>query len=1127
MKYSYCVTGIDETTAHGKILSSLPDGSTVLECGCATGYLTKYMTEQKRCEVFGIEIDPDGARQASKYARHVQCADLSRDRWDDLYHMEQFDVILFADVLEHLTNPEDVLRRAVPLLKADGRVIISVPNIAHNDLILKLLNNRFDYTELGLLDNTHVHFWAANNLADLAHSCGLTLETVDGTLCRTGMSEQFSQTPCMIDPDTYEVLRRRREGEVYQYVVVARKQAYAQAHHMETQILLPGYDSSIRKVSLKELMDKCSDLTRKMEASEAQQAQLMAEKEALSRKQEDAEQQLKEQARAAEAGKALLEERTARLQAMGKDLAMITEVLKDARTRVELLEEKNAGMEKAMREAAESREQETNETLIRKEKECEARLKACEEDLRSQLRDAQARVTALESLRMGQEAQITALRNNHQTDWCRHEAERADLKNEIQALKGMNSEYEAEIRDLRAKNDELTVRTQQMTETARELNSTIDGLKAETEEQKRLTRLYSDRCDEYTSSRSWKMTAWYRRLGGMMKNAGKKYRRKMAPIPEAGERAGDVQPAAVPQDPAEALKANIRARCTNVNRGMVSVVIPIYDRTDVLRTSIESILNQTYQNLELILVCDGSPKATLDIVEKYRRNPKVRIYTYPDNSGNAVRGRNLAIREALGEYLAFQDSDDIAEPDRLALSVACMEQEHADVVYGGWRALIEDRKVEGLTNGQEVFSPDCDLEFLKKVCVPCQSTVMCRTAALRDVGGLKPDMRYREDHELWVRLAYYGYKFKAIQKVLTNLRLHGNNLELSFKDNDSHWADMVEKEYKTRGRLPKRIGFLIAGTTISGGVNVICTYANHLKQAGYDVFLINTGEGRSIPWFEHQDVGIFSVDCAPKDLDILVSTFWLTDYFAEHLDAKRKLYLVQSDERKFYDRNTMEKQMVAETYERQDREFMVIARWMQEWMKSEYGRDAVLIPNGIDVDRFAGANALAPRNQKRLRVLVEGAPKSGLKNVAAAFDIVKGLDVEIWYVNPTGEPSDFPADRVFHRLSQKEMAEVYKSCDVLLKTSRFESFCLPALEMMAGGGVPVVARVNGVDEFIQTGTNGYIFEQNDLQKARKIISGLAANRKRLHQLGYAAKNTARQYDWQKSYEKLDELIAGA
>jgi O-antigen biosynthesis protein len=244
------------------------------------------------------------------------------------------------------------------------------------------------------------------------------------------------------------------------------------------------------------------------------------------------------------------------------------------------------------------------------------------------------------------------------------------------------------------------------------------------------------------------------------------------------------------------------ASISPANNPLISVVIPIYDRTRELIESIESILHQTYQHFELLLVTDGSPEETIAVVERYRNNPKVRIFLYPTMTGNAVRGRNTGIKEAKGEFIAFHDSDDVAEPTRLKDSLEYIEKYNADVVYGGWRALVDgSRKDIEIVNGQEIFSPEVQFDALKESNIICQSTVMARRSALLAVGGFKPKMRYREDHELWLRLSHFGYKFKAIPAVLTNLRLHSGNNELNFKHEDAKWKKLALEEYTLKSRL--------------------------------------------------------------------------------------------------------------------------------------------------------------------------------------------------------------------------------------------------------------------------------------------------------------------------------------
>lgn len=111
----------------------------------------------------------------------------------------------------------------------------------------------------------------------------------------------------------------------------------------------------------------------------------------------------------------------------------------------------------------------------------------------------------------------------------------------------------------------------------------------------------------------------------------------------------------------------VRSKYPNFARTgiLFSVIIPIYDRVALLDEAIRSILDQDMNDWELLLVCDGSPPETLAVVQQYSNHPRVRVLHLPKSSGNAVRARNKGILEARGKLLAFLDSDDRAEPDRL------------------------------------------------------------------------------------------------------------------------------------------------------------------------------------------------------------------------------------------------------------------------------------------------------------------------------------------------------------------------------------------------------------------------------------------------------------------------------
>jgi glycosyltransferase involved in cell wall biosynthesis len=557
---------------------------------------------------------------------------------------------------------------------------------------------------------------------------------------------------------------------------------------------------------------------------------------------------------------------------------------------------------------------------------------------------------------------------------------------------------------------------------------------------------------------------------------------------------------------------------------LISVVIPIYDREQELRESIESILNQTFQNFELILVCDGSPPGTLKVVDEYKDHPKVRIFKYFNNSGNAVRGRNKAIKEARGRYLAFQDSDDIAEPNRLEISLKYLEEYDVDVVYGGWRAYMDgSRKIEGLKDGQEIMSPDCDFEMLKEVCVPCQSTVMCKLDALRKVGGFKTVMRYREDHELWLRLAYFGYRFKAIPKVLTNLRLHSHNLELTFKDNDNYWFQLMQEEYKIIRPLGPKIGYVIPGCGISGGIAVICQHVNRLLRRGYDVVMISEDGNTSIDWFPNQKVQVIPLKEADDNFDILVATGWSTAYTVRNMNAKRKFYFVQSDESRFYPQGSREQKLAMESY-KFDFEYLTEALWIKRWLKEKFNHEAVYVPNGLDEQIFHATTPLEPKGDK-VRVLLEGPIDIPFKGMEDAFKAVEGLDCEVWCISSSGKPKpEWKCDRFFEKVPMEKMKEVYSSCDILLKLSRVEGFFGPPMEMMACGGTAVVGDVTGHDEYIIDGYNALVVPLGDISAAHLALKRLISDPKLRARLIENGRKTADQWKWEPTIDILEKVF---
>ena len=269
MKYQFAVDKIDLTTCHGKILNQIRPNSLVLECGCATGYITKFLKEQLDCKVHIVEFEKEAFDIAREFAAGGICADLNQESWVKEFEGMQFDYILFMDVLEHLYNPLKALTLAEKMLKPDGSVLISLPNIAHNDVLINLYNNAFNYQKLGLLDNTHIRFFAKNNLSALMEDSGLRMVELDYTHVTSGHSELYWETPCKAPTELLEALSKRRYGDVYQFVVTAKKAAYCDKYGITLQEAESSVQTESELIGIQEIWDRyveAQNLAREIES---------------------------------------------------------------------------------------------------------------------------------------------------------------------------------------------------------------------------------------------------------------------------------------------------------------------------------------------------------------------------------------------------------------------------------------------------------------------------------------------------------------------------------------------------------------------------------------------------------------------------------------------------------------------------------------------------------------------------------------------------------------------------------------------------------------------------------------------------------------------------------------------
>lgn len=164
------------------ILKFIGSKQKILDVGCWDGKMGSTI-KRKGNEVWGIDIANKALKIAQKRLDRVFCLDIESDNLEKL-PKEYFDVIILSDVLEHLFDPKAILEKFKKFLTKDGRIIISLPNVAFWEVRLNLLLGKFEYKDLHILDPTHLRFFTLQSAKDMFLKAGLSVIKVDYS--RTG-----------------------------------------------------------------------------------------------------------------------------------------------------------------------------------------------------------------------------------------------------------------------------------------------------------------------------------------------------------------------------------------------------------------------------------------------------------------------------------------------------------------------------------------------------------------------------------------------------------------------------------------------------------------------------------------------------------------------------------------------------------------------------------------------------------------------------------------------------------------------------------------------------------------------------------------------------------------------------
>lgn len=207
-------------TAAANVLRLVGQNKEVLEIGAGPGSISKALISHNGSRVTALEADPNCIPILQKFCVDVVQGDLNEPGWSKTFDDRKFDVIVIADVLEHLINPWETLKESVALLRPGGSVVSSIPNANHAAMIASMLNDEVDYRDWGLLDRTHIRFFGAKNIQSLFRQAGLKIvdaRFVVRTPEMTEFAENWNRTPEQVKA----ALELGKFSQVYQTVVKA------------------------------------------------------------------------------------------------------------------------------------------------------------------------------------------------------------------------------------------------------------------------------------------------------------------------------------------------------------------------------------------------------------------------------------------------------------------------------------------------------------------------------------------------------------------------------------------------------------------------------------------------------------------------------------------------------------------------------------------------------------------------------------------------------------------------------------------------------------------------------------------------------------------------------------------
>ncbi|MBH8574219.1 glycosyltransferase [Nostocaceae cyanobacterium CENA369] len=227
---------------------------------------------------------------------------------------------------------------------------------------------------------------------------------------------------------------------------------------------------------------------------------------------------------------------------------------------------------------------------------------------------------------------------------------------------------------------------------------------------------------------------------------------------------------------------------------IISVIIPVYNSEKTIKVTIGSVLKQTFEDFELIIINDGSQDSTLDVISEIK-DSRIKVFTFTNGGGNVSRNRGLNM--ALGEFVSFLDADDIWTSDKLQLQLQALQENPTAKVAYSWTDYIDENDRFLVSGTHTSINGDIYEKLLINNFLENGSNPLIYKESIIELGGFDESLKAAQDWDMWLRLAA-RYFFVAVPCVQILYRVSAYSLSSNLVRQEKACLQVLERAYQVR-----------------------------------------------------------------------------------------------------------------------------------------------------------------------------------------------------------------------------------------------------------------------------------------------------------------------------------------